>query len=130
MISRVAESCFWFGRYVERAELPLLFALCSVFVFPSLVEGFGMPVLEALKAGASVVASDRVPIPGLSEVAAVVHPRDLAGMARAIENSLRADGQEHEEIAHRARLFADFYSWERAAQRTLQIYREVLEENR
>jgi glycosyltransferase involved in cell wall biosynthesis len=46
--------------YVARRDLPLLYALCDIFVFPSLVEGFGLPVLEALASGAPVVASERV----------------------------------------------------------------------
>ena len=70
--------------YVARRDLPALYAQCEAFVFPSLAEGFGLPVLEALACGASVVTSAAVPLPNLSEAAIICEPHSPASIASAI----------------------------------------------
>jgi glycosyltransferase involved in cell wall biosynthesis len=57
-------------------------------VFPSLAEGFGLPVLEALAGGAIVVTSTRVPLPGLEDVALLCDPHDSHSIARALQRAL------------------------------------------
>ncbi len=107
------------------ADLRLLYSHADLFVFPSVYEGFGMPVLEAMACGAPVITSNRTALPEVAGDAAVlVNPEDteeLAGaIIRVLEDSalrdkLRAKGFE------RARQF----TWQRAAERTLAVYREV-----
>ena len=62
--------------YVPRCDLPVLYALSTAFVFPSLAEGFGIPVLEALASGTAVVASGAVALPALGEVALLCEPHN------------------------------------------------------
>ncbi len=77
-----------FLGFVSRAELRVLMGTCAAFCFPSLAEGFGLPVVEALAAGARVVASSAVPIPGLEQVAPMPDPRSVAAIADAIRAAL------------------------------------------
>lgn len=100
-----------FVGFVSRDELRVLMSECAAFCFPSLVEGFGLPVLEALACGARVVASTQVPIPGLDTVAQVPDPRDARSIAGAIRAALEDDGFD----AQQAREFAARFRWENTA---------------
>lgn len=107
--------------YIERGDLPLLYALCDAFVFPSLAEGFGLPVLEALAGGAPVIASDRVPLADLETAAIVVEPHDVKALAQQLE-ILLSDAALRADLSARGRRFAQPYSWQRTAQMTLDVY--------
>jgi len=100
-----------FLGFVSRGDLRVLMSACRVFCFPSLAEGFGLPVLEALACGAHVVASTEVPIAGLESVARTPNPRFWRSIAGAIEVALEDDSFE----ATRARDFARGFSWQQTA---------------
>jgi glycosyltransferase involved in cell wall biosynthesis len=112
--------------YVDDAELPVWYAAASAFVFPSLYEGFGLPVLEAMACGAPVITSDVSALPEVAgDAALLVNPLDDVALAEAITRvvqdpvlaaSLRERGVE------RARCF----TWLRTATETVAAYREVL----
>jgi glycosyltransferase involved in cell wall biosynthesis len=101
--------------FVPDEELAALYAGCAVFCYPSLYEGFGLPVLEAMAAGAAVVTS---PVSSLPEVGgdAVVYadPEDERSIAAALERLLRSP-DETARLAERARRRAAEFSWERFA---------------
>lgn len=111
--------------YVPEADLPALYAGSVVFVLPSLHEGFGLPILEAMACGAPVVCSSADALPEVAgEAALLVDPLDVSGLADAIFRvhanaplaaSLRAAGR---------RRVAEF-SWARAAGQYSQIYLEL-----
>jgi glycosyltransferase involved in cell wall biosynthesis len=114
-----------FLGFVPEAELPALYTAATALVFPSLAEGFGLPLLEALACGTPVVASD---LPVFREIGGdCVHffaARDDAGLADALREVLRRPPTEEERqawIAH-----ARGYGWENTAARTLEIYRELV----
>ncbi len=107
-----------FLGYVERAELRVLMCECAAFCFPSLIEGFGLPVLEALACGAPVVASTRVPIPRLAEVAWTPEPRSIDSIALSIRAALNAA----DFVSAQGREFARAFSWERTARTIAGIY--------
>lgn len=108
-----------FLGFVSREELRVLMSACAVFCFPSLTEGFGLPVLEALACGARVVASTGVPLPELSAVAHTPDPRSAGSIASAIRAALEDDSFG----ATRAREFAARFTWEKTARIWAHTYR-------
>jgi alpha-1,3-rhamnosyl/mannosyltransferase len=110
--------------YVRRRDLPLLYALCEAFIFPSLAEGFGLPVLEALAGGATVITSTRVPLPGLGEVALLCDPLDVQSISRQLRRAV-TEPELRAELRPKGRLYAQPFTWRRAAAQTLDVYREA-----
>lgn len=111
--------------YVRRRDLPVLYAMCDAFVFPSLAEGFGLPVLEALAAGAPVVTSTRVPLPDLQDAALLCDALDTASIAREIRRVLE-DVSCRDELRQAGPEYARPFTWRRAAAQTLAVYREAV----
>jgi alpha-1,3-rhamnosyl/mannosyltransferase len=115
--------------HVERAELAALFRGASAFVYPTLYEGFGLPVLEAMACGVPVVAGD---IPAIQEVAgdAVVrvNPRDVVELVAAVRRVLEQPELQRQ-LRERGRARALGFQWRRAAEATLDVYRAVREES-
>lgn len=108
--------------WVPREDLPALYSLCRAFCFPSLGEGFGLPVVEALACGAPVLASTRVPLPHLQSVAARCEPRFPLSVARQLERLLSEPDSPPQVAARRE--YARQFRWEATARATLAIYRE------
>jgi glycosyltransferase involved in cell wall biosynthesis len=112
--------------YVTPERLPILYQAASVFLFPSLEEGFGLPVLEAMAHEVPVVASSTSSLPEVGGDAALyVNPRDPADIAektrRGVEDtSLRAS------LLQRGLARARQFTWQRTAMETLRVYDEVL----
>ena len=103
---------------VDDALLAALYARAAVFLFPSLYEGFGLPVLEAMACGAPVVASDRAAVPeAVGDAGVLVDPLDVEAMAGAVRR-LMEDGTHRSEMVRRGRVRAAELTWERTARRT------------
>ena len=102
-----------------------LYGGASLFVFPSLYEGFGLPVLEAMACGAPVVCSA---IGALQEVAGdaalYFNPEEIEDIANALVRALE-DESLRERLSHAGLQRAAFFSWARAAQATLALYRQL-----
>jgi glycosyltransferase involved in cell wall biosynthesis len=99
--------------YVTDAELRTLYQTCRLFFFPSLYEGLGLPVLEALRCGAPVLASDRASIPEYAgPVSRLFEPEPPAAAAADI---LRALAEPRDRDLTRRQEFAAAFSWERCA---------------
>jgi len=112
--------------YVEGARLAQLYQAASVFLFPSLEEGFGIPVLEAFANGIPVITSEASSMPEVGgEAALYVNPHDPAEIAfnvvQAAEDfPLRAD------LIEKGLARARQFTWRRTAEATLAVYDEVL----
>jgi glycosyltransferase involved in cell wall biosynthesis len=105
--------------YVPDADLAALYAACSVFCYPSLYEGFGLPVLEAMAAGAPVVTSGVSSLPEVGGDAVLyVDPEDEAAIRAALERLL-ASPEERAGLAERGRRRAAEFSWERTTRAVL-----------
>ena len=105
--------------FVPDGDLARLYAGCSLFCFPSLYEGFGLPVLEAMTAGAPVIASGVSSLPEVGgDAVAYVEPKDEHSIATTLERLLRSP-EERAALAERARRRATDFSWERCARQLL-----------
>jgi len=115
-----------FTGYVPDEDLPAIYSAADLFVFPSLYEGFGLPVLEAMACGTPVICSNTSSLPEVAgDAALLVDPTDARALTGAMEQvltnerlwaTLRAKGME------RARGF----TWEKAAYRTWEVYQQVI----
>lgn len=114
--------------HLERRDLAALYRGATVFVYPTLYEGFGLPVLEAMACGVPVVAGDVPAVREIAEDALVrVNPRDLEGLAAAIRRVLERQ-ELRQRLVEQGRATARRYGWRRAAEATLSVYRAVQEE--
>lgn len=112
--------------YVPRQDLAPLLSGCLAFVFPSLYEGFGMPVLEAMACGAPVLASNTSSLPEVAgEAALLVDPLDVGALADGLKR-LAQDAALREELAAHGIVRASHFSWDRAARETLAVLREAV----
>ena len=113
-----------FTDQVSEADLWSLYARAAVAVSPSLFEGFGLPVLEAMAAGAPVVAADRSSLPEAAGDAAILTSPDPDGIARAVRRVLD-DPALADDLRLRGRVRAARFSWRRTAEMTLAVYERV-----
>ena len=108
--------------HVADADLPAIYTLADLFVQPSLIEGFGLPVLEAMSCGAPVVASNTSSLPEVvGDAGLLADPRDPASLGAALASVLAdADSRERLRAAGLAR--AAEFSWDRAALATRAVF--------
>jgi glycosyltransferase involved in cell wall biosynthesis len=115
-----------FLGWTSGADVEGLFALATCFVFPSLYEGFGLPVLEAMARGVPVACSDCSSLPEVAGDAALLFdPADVTAMRAAIERLL-GDERERNRLAEAGRRQAALFTWERAAKLTIASYDRAL----
>jgi glycosyltransferase involved in cell wall biosynthesis len=115
-----------FTGYVPFEDLPALYSGAAVMAFPSLYEGFGLPVLEAMSCGSPVVTSRSSALAEVADGAALlVDPLSVAQIAEAIYR-VCTDRDLADELSVRGRTRADHFTWENAARATLAVYDTVL----
>jgi glycosyltransferase involved in cell wall biosynthesis len=123
-LARVEREATYLG-YVPEDELPGLTAGATAFVYPSLYEGFGFPVAQAMAAGAPVMTSNNSCLPDVvGDAALLIDPRSAAEVAAALTRlfespSLRVD------LAAKGRNRAQAFRWEKCATESLQFFRSV-----
>lgn len=112
--------------YLPDREVRHIYRLASAFVFPSLCEGFGLPLVEAMASGVPVVASFSSAIPEVCQSAAVYfRPEDPEDMAEKLTSVLE-HSELRQELAAKGKQRALDFSWERAAEETLAFYAAVV----
>lgn len=127
---RIANSCcrdkIEVTGYVAREELEKLYHRASIFAFPSLDEGFGIPVLEAMAHGVPVLASNRPALTEISEGAAIlVDPLETDEIAEQLR-SLMQDSELREQLRNKGMAQAHQFSWGRTVRETYAIYKELI----
>ena len=134
-LSRLVRELAFEGRvfmtnYLAQELMPLVYNLADAVMMPSLVEGFGLPVLEAMACGTPVMISSD---PALTETAGdaawVVDGEDLRSMREGIETLLQ-DRALRRRLREAGLKRAKEFSWERTARRTLEVYREAIDVRR
>ncbi len=115
-----------FLGYLSDAELKTLYRLATLLVLPSLCEGFGLPLLEAMAVGVPIVASETSALPEIGQDAARYFDPSSAGeMSQTILQVLE-DESLQQKLVERGRLRLQDFSWARSAEQTLDFYREVV----
>ena len=113
--------------YLGDEDLRSLYSACRMFIYPSVYEGFGLPPLEAMACGAPVIASRIAALrETLGDAACLFAPRDVAALAASIIELWNDDSQ-RQKLSSLGKQNAAKFSWERTAQVTLDVYREVFE---
>jgi glycosyltransferase involved in cell wall biosynthesis len=111
--------------FVPQRDLACLYAEALALIFPSLYEGFGLPILEAFHAGCPVICSNRTSCPEIGGDAAVyVNPEDPEAIAAAL-GELEQSPRRRDELVQRGRARSTLFSWERAEQVTYEVMRDA-----
>lgn len=108
-------------HYIPMADLPCLYNLATVFAFPSLDEGFGLPVLEAMACGSPVITSNISSLPEVAGSAAIlINPDNVDEIAKALNKILANEGL-RQELKQRGLDRAKNFSWQKTAREILKI---------
>ena len=111
--------------FIPGKDLPLLYSAATCFVFPSIYEGFGLPVLEAMASGTPVICSDATSLPEVVGTAALMHqPGDIDTLAGYIKSMIYDDAQHHSMI-NRGLTQSGLFSWSHCADKTIEAYEQV-----
>jgi len=115
--------------YVDQKDMPALYNLAELYVYPSLYEGFGLPVLEAMQSGCPVVTSNTTSIPEVAGNAAIlIDPLDTNAIADAIYKVL-TDSNLRQDLINKGLLQAKKFSWNKCANIILQKIRLINNKN-
>jgi alpha-1,3-rhamnosyl/mannosyltransferase len=122
--ARIEREATYLG-YVPEADLPGLTAGATAFVYPSLYEGFGFPVAQAMAAGAPVVTSNNSCLPEIAADAAIlIDPRSAADIAAALTRLFESEVL-RTDLRTRGRKRAELFRWEKCATESLHFFRSV-----
>lgn len=114
-----------FTDFIEHNDLPAVYKLAKIFVFPSFYEGFGLPVAEAMSCGIPVITSNTSSLPEVAGGAAIlVNPYDVNEIAQAIKMVLTNE-QLQKELSEKGLENAQRFSWKKAAQSIREVFEEV-----
>ncbi len=114
-----------FLGYVPDSDMPAIYSAATVFAFPSLYEGFGLPVLEAMACGAPVITSAAGATAEVAgDAALLIDPRDTDAIASTLARGL-SDGGLRADLTRKGFDRAAEFSWERTARETLSVYEVV-----
>lgn len=112
-----------FLGHVETNDLPALYSGASVFVYPSLYEGFGLPILEAFSCECPVVTSNVSSMPEVADNAAIlVNPESIEDISEGIVKVM----SQPKELVKKAKARAKEFSWEKTVRETMKVYKEVI----
>lgn len=114
-----------FPGFVEEEDLPALYRMADLFVFPSLYEGFGLPPLEAMACGTPVVTSNVSSLPEVvGDAGLTVDPRDIPALANAMGRALQ-DNKLRQQMIEGGLARAAEFTWLRAARQLRDVYRQL-----
>ena len=113
-------------QYVPAGDLLPIFKQATALVWPSLNEGFGLPVLEAFAAGLPVVTSNTTSLPEVAgDAALLVNPESIGEMAEAMQTVASNESLQND-LRTRGRARAKQFTWDRTARQTIEVYRKAM----
>lgn len=108
-------------------EIKILYLLVSAYIQPSLYEGFGLPVVEAMSSGCPVVCSDRGSLPEVAGDAVIyINPDNPQSIAFGIEKILCLDEKSRQDIIEKGKTQSSKFSWTKTVQQTVEIYKKYI----
>lgn len=114
--------------YVQHPELPYIYNLATLFLYPSLRESFGIPIIEAMACGTPVITSNTSAMPEVADDAAMlVNPFDVEAITQAIRKVLE-NKKLYNHLKYSGLNRAMAFSWENTAQKTINLYNDILME--
>ncbi len=117
----------YFLGFVPNQDLACLYTAAEVFVFPSLYEGFGLPVLESFYYKTPVVTSDRSSLPEIGGNAVeLVDPENVESIRNGIQKVLDESDENRKQRLQRMKLRLQLFTWEQTAQKTIEVYKKAL----
>jgi glycosyltransferase involved in cell wall biosynthesis len=123
------EDAVLFLGYVPQQDLPLIYNLASLFVYPTLYEGFGLPVLEAMACGVPVITSNVSSLPEIVGEAGLLTPvNELEALYKTMIRALTDTSLRKDLISKGIKRAAKF-SWAKTAQLTLQVYQRAMQKS-
>jgi glycosyltransferase involved in cell wall biosynthesis len=112
--------------YLEDDDLVSLYNIADVFLMPSLYEGFGLPILEAMACGCPIITSKEGSLPEVADQAAFfVDPYDIKNISSAISKILK-DSSLRKELSHKGIIQSAKFSWKKTAENTIKSYEKAL----
>ena len=118
-----------FTGYVPEEDLPVFYCNAKLFVYPSLYEGFGFPILEAMNCGCPVITSNVSSMPEVAgDAALLVDPCNVGEIKSAVQRLL-SDAKLRKRLIDKGIRQASRFSWEKTANETIKVYEKVLESN-
>jgi glycosyltransferase involved in cell wall biosynthesis len=126
-LSKSGKQPRFLGRVSDK-ELAVLYSEAELFIFPSLYEGFGLPILEAFYHGVPVVTSNVSALPEVAGNAAeLVDPMSVDSIRKGIETVLNEDREAQQKRMQRMIIRLQLFSWRKAADETIRVYRKAAE---
>ncbi|RJQ33529.1 MAG: glycosyltransferase family 1 protein [Actinobacteria bacterium] len=114
-----------FPGFIGQEDLPFIYNACSLFLFPSIYEGFGIPLLEALSCGKPCISSNTSSMPEVAGDAAIlIDPLDANSWADNIVDLLENPAKE-EDLSKKALIQTQKFSWQKTAKQTLLVYKQL-----
>lgn len=114
-----------FASDIKQADLPILYNLADLFVYPSIYEGFGLPVLEAMACGTPVITSNTSSLPEVAgDAAALIDPYNIEEIAHNISELLH-DAERRKKMSGMGIERAGSFTWERCARNTMEVYKKA-----
>lgn len=117
-----------FPGYIAQEDLPALYTLAKIFVYPSFYEGFGLPVLEAMACGTPVVTTNTSSMPEfVGDSGILVKPGDLEALVNAM-GTILLNPAIHADLSRKGRIASSSFRWKKTAELTIKAYKKVFEE--
>lgn len=114
-----------FINFVSDEDMNMLYSASDLFVFPSLNEGFGLPIVEALASGAPVITSNSASMPEIAGDAAItVDPLDIKALAEAMQSVL-SDAPLRDSLIRKGLARAREFTWSKTARETSELYKQI-----
>jgi glycosyltransferase involved in cell wall biosynthesis len=114
-----------FTGFIEHVDLPVMYSIAKLFILPSLFEGFGLPVIEAMACGTPVITSNTSSLPEIAGDAAVlINPYDTAEISQAIIKVI-SDKTLQNEMRAKGLINAKRFSWSASARELLSVFEQV-----